>query len=164
MVYFIDVIVLIICVICVILIYLKRVAILSFLFPNQWALVTMVESDNSVSTWIQRKASDLRFVFNEGLYNMYEKRIDGGSYDTVIYRSGRLVHYFYVEGNENPIDLRTLKTTGNPQMDLQKLRVDISKMFIRPSPSLLDLLRQYWPYILAIGIAIVILRFIQKGG
>lgn len=129
----------------VFLIFINRVRILSFWFPQNYNVVTMLEADNNITTWTQKKNSDLRFQFNDGFYNMYDTvsekvtltNPDGSKFEgtiparktSSIYRSGRLAQFFYVEGNADPLDFRNNTITSNPQMRKQMLSVDLTKLW-----------------------------------
>lgn len=124
---------------------INRVRILSFLFPQNYNMVCVLESDNNVTIWTQKKNSDLRFEFNGGWYNMYDTtdqkvtlpNPDGSittslmptKQATSIYRNGRLAQFFYIEGNEEPLDFRNNKISSNPQMRKQMSQVDLTKLW-----------------------------------
>lgn len=150
-------------------IYLNKDEIRSFINPHQWCLIQMIEADNNISSWLQKKNADLRFEFNKGLYNMFDqvdikfekdtngkiikKKLKG----TSIYRSGRVASFMYIEGNENPIDLRHLQVTGNPQYQRDLKEMDISGMFQSEKSALEDFFSKYGVIIIIAGFVIVIL-------
>lgn len=135
------IIIILVLVAAVLIIFRKN--IMSFFWPQNYCYVTMLESDNNVSSWIQRKNPNLKFIFNEGEYNLYDKipekslppLYDGKGrlatsmpVSTAVYRSGRLAQFFYIEGNEDPLDYRNNKITSNPQMNRQRKTVDYTKL------------------------------------
>lgn len=147
------------------IVIVKRKQILSFFFPQNWVNVIMLESDNNVNDWLQKKNKDLRFTFNDGYYNMFESadsivpapsgRMVKGA--TSVYRSGRLATFLYVEGNENPVDLRNLKVTGNPQLNKQLTKVDIGKLFVDDSTPFINVLKQLQPYLIIGGVILLVI-------
>lgn len=152
-------------VLIVFLIFRKEIS--SFLFPHKWAKIMMLESDNNVYQWLQPKNKDLRFTFNDGFYNMFESRIlnnEKNSIFTSIYRDNRLPCFIYVEGNENPIDLRKIEATGNPQLNRQIQDIDISKLFVYNKFDLFEILQRYWWVIVAVLVIAFALRYFGAGG
>ncbi len=131
-------------VVLVVFLFVKNYSkIMSFIYPNDWNYITVLEADNTCT--IQKKNKDLRFEFNDGFYNMYDTEkteIDLPNPDgtttkdqiikrneTAIYRSGRLAQFFYIEGNSEPLDFRNNKISSNPQMRKQLLSVDLTKLW-----------------------------------
>ena len=60
----------------VLYIWLNWQSIDSFFHPEKYSIIDMLESDNNSRVWLQRKNKDLRFLFNDGWYNMFEATID----------------------------------------------------------------------------------------
>jgi len=148
------------------LIFLVRYKdIMSFFFPQNWNSITMLEKDNNVSNWIQKKSKDLTFKFNNGIYNMfsYEEELEQKDKDkppiikrieTPMYRNGRLGHFLYIEGQKNPINFREIKPTGYPEIDEQQSKIDMSLLWTSKN----DFMAKYGFIILiVIGIAVLII-------
>lgn len=105
----------------------------------------MLESDNNVSSWYQKKTPDLKMEFNGGFYNMYDnateyksiptpdgkmiKTVVPSKQQTSIYRNGRISQFFFIEGIEDPLDFRNNRISSNPQMRKQLLSVDLTKLW-----------------------------------
>ena len=145
-------------------VYLFRNEIRAFFKPDQWASITMIEADNNVSSWLQKKNPDLRFTFNEGIYNMFD--ISKGVIDkTVVYREGRLGKFFYIEGNKNPMSFRHLQSNVNnlPQIDQQLTKIDLSRLFSSSESLSQELLSKYGFYVIT-AIIILLLVVLFKGG
>lgn len=152
--------------------------IVSFFFPNKYVSITMLESDNNVSNFIVKKTDDLRMEFNSGKYNLFESMSsvemdkDGNPVDTStpvypqtsIYRSGRLGHFFFIENNENPLDFRNQKITGNPQLNEALLKQDFNDLWIEPKTFGEQVLKYIVPILIIIGIIIVVVVIISSGG
>lgn len=142
--------------------------ILAFFFPNSWNEIIMIEKDNNISQWLQRKSKDLRFKYNDGLYNMFESKtvipnpkgelVRG----TTVYRKGRLGCFLFLEGNENPVDLRTLKISGNPQLTNEQKKVEISRLFTAESGAFGNFWKEYGGIITMVGLGAIIVLLIVK--
>lgn len=172
----------------VLLFYFKD-EIRAFVWPNRWVDISMIESDNNVSQWLQKKSEDLRFDFNDGKYNLFEasgekevwterevpkpdgtksvqkvkKFVPDGKY-SVVYRSGRLAKFFYIEGNENPLDMRELKPSGNPRVTSNLMGIDLSKLFRSETTMMEDLWKRFGPFVMIGGIGLIIFILLQGGG
>lgn len=154
-------------ILAVYLIIKKRHNIISYFQPQNYVFITMLEMDDSISSWLMRKTKDLRFTFNEGIYNMFHK----GIYDTTgklhkhtaIYRTGRLAQFFYVEGNSDPIDFRNIKSTAQPYMTKELQKLDITKMFEEDLTGLDNFLKKYGLYIALAGLALLFILTTNGG-
>lgn len=142
--------------------------IMSFLYPNKYNYICMLELDNSVSEWIQKKSNDLTFKFNEGIYNMFTKNQEGKQDNKTLYRSGNIGMFFYIEGIEDPIDYRNIKVDANPQLKNQLLKVNMAKLWSKEENLGSELLGKFGFWILIIIgfmlIVIVFKVFGTKGG
>lgn len=149
--------VLVVTVLSIVIIALRK-QIMSFIRPHDYVSVTMLESDNNVRTDIIKKPANLRFKFNEGSYNLFESKILKNSPNVVtsIYRNGRLGHFFFIEGNENPLDFRNQEITGNPQLLDAILKQELSKLWEEPRTHMQELLGQIMPFIIIIGVIALI--------
>lgn len=166
--------------------YVFKDDIRAFLMPSKWNKVTMVESDNNLTKWLQKKTPDLRFKFNEGYYNMFHgsnmkevinKRkvpLPNGTFKTEdikkmvpsgysVYREGRLAHFLYIEGNEDPIDLRQIESTGNPQIISSRSKIDFANLMKTDKTKLEELWSLISPFVIIMGIAIIIMLLVNKG-
>lgn len=178
--------------ILVLVIFIKRHEIISFFFPEGYAVVTMLEADNNIQTWLQRKNPSLKFKFNNGSYNMYELQevenkalnkvqklvapdgteipIDKPKTEdedkpvkeykklTAVYREGRLGHFFYNEGNSDPLDFRGIKTLSNPQLDEQLQKTEVMELFTGGSKDFWEILTKYViPIVLLIAVIVIII-------
>lgn len=135
---------------------IKYKEIMSFLKPQNWAEITMIESDNNISRWLQKKNSDLRFTFNEGLYNMF----DTDPRNSNVYRKGRLSAFIFAEGIANPLNIKSNeKFTSLPQMTKQFKMIDITKLWSSDNSGFMELINKYGIILLlgVLGIIIVIL-------
>lgn len=177
----------------VVLAYYFRDDIKSFIWPHNYSEITMFESDNHVSTWLQKKNPDLRFDFNKGTYNMFtssgfeelEEKIpdpnEQGSYKIIrvkkpidkpfnpVYRSGRLSKFFYIEGLENPIVLTgegKVEITGNPQITNSLNKTDLGKLFINEDSKFTEIWQMIMPFVIIGGFIILglIILMSRKGG
>lgn len=161
----------IILIIIIIWIVLNWREIHSFFRPGLYNSITMLELDDNVSSWLQKKNSDLRFEFNNGYYNMFHRGDIQGikippkfTKNSVIYREGRLGKFFYVEGNADPIDFRKIESTHNPQLSKEIEKTQFSRLFESPTSFGEDLLQKYGFFIL-LGIgALVLFMILGKGG
>lgn len=143
--------------------------ILSYLYPNMYAKITMLESDNNIIDFMVKKSKDLRFTFNDGYYNLFEslevpKPYDGIKKGTSIYRSGRLVRFIFKEGNENPIDLRSIRATGNPQLNKQINAIDITRIVTGRGLDGMEIIRKYGLWIVIGIIVLFIVMGLMRGG
>lgn len=169
-----------------VILWKNRDEIRAFFDPGGWAEVTMMELDNNVSTWLQQKKFDLKFKFNDGSYNLFhsgthtkdvkvkKKDEQGNEIEVIeqqevleknpsIYRSGRLAKFFYREGNEDPIDFRQISVTGNPQINEQMLKVDISRWFMSAEGLGAELLNKFGIFIvIGLGLLLLYIAFIKK--
>lgn len=147
-----------------VIIRIFRDDIRAFFNPNGWSSITMIESDNTVSNWLQKKEDDLQFEFNGGNYNMFDTSVTKGINKTVVYRSGRLGHFFYVEGNKNPINMRDLQleSTGQAQIDNQLSKIEISRLF-QSQETGLDNVIKWLPIVLAVIIIIILVIILSQG-
>lgn len=148
-----------------------RKEILSFLFPDKWVEIEMLELDNNTINWLQKKTKDLKFTFNDGEYNMFSQEIkeeiqqDGSKITKIqknppIYRAGRLAKFFYNEGNEDPLDFRTGKMSGNPQINKQISNIDISRLWTGHKSMSQEFLEKYGIFVLlGIGVILLIMMF-----
>lgn len=159
--------------------WVKRDDIHSFFYPGQWAEIEMLESDNNCSTWLQRKNPDLRFEFNGGHYNMFEKGIEepepdtGNELDkvpipkkkisTAIYRAGRLSKFFYIEGNEDPLDFRTQKISGNAALSEQREKIETIQLFTKDKSDMEKNMERIIPIVIVVGIIIIIIILYLQG-
>lgn len=163
------------CLTILIVCIIKRREIESFFFPQRYNEIEMLELDNHTSTWLQKKNKNLTFEFNGGLYNTYfsdveYKKDQKGLLIPVLkknpslYRSGRLSKFFYVEGNENPMDFRQQTITGNPQINMQISKASLSDI-IMTEPSMMEqLFRNYGIFILGgMFILIIVIIFALRG-
>lgn len=135
---------------------LRKKAILSFLNPQDWVEVEMLEVDNNVRNWLQKKNNELSFVFNKGRYYMFT----GENKNTTpsIYRKGRLAKLYYIEGNSHPLDFRNIKLTGDPYLNMQLDSINLSGLFFEDDSGIMNLIKKYWWVILGLGIIILILN------
>lgn len=142
------------------LMFIFRKKIDSFIHPENYILVEMLEMDNNVREWLQRKNNSLTFIFNKGTYNMFT-----GENKTIpsIYREGRLAKLFYVEGNAYPLDFRNNKLTGDPYLNSQLDSINLSNLFFEEDEGLLFFIKKYWwIFLILIGLFVVFNMF--KGG
>lgn len=116
---------------------------MSFLQPDNWAIVEMLELDNNCRNWIQKKNKDLQFQFNEGTYNLFQIDQDTKQKIPPIYRSGRLVKFYFDEGNPNPKDMRINDIEGTPQTNNLMKKLDISRWFLSDMSGLENFLQKY---------------------
>lgn len=139
-----------------VVLFLFRIQILSFIFPQNYALVEILEVDNNVRSWIQKKNSSLSFKFNEGVYYMFtgEDRFRSPS----IYRKGRLAKFYYVEGNPYPLDYRNIKLTGDAKLNAQVETIQMNNLFFEDDNNFLDLFKKYWWVIPIIILFMVVFR------
>lgn len=173
----------------VVILWKKKDEIRAFFWPGSWAEIEMLELDNNTKIWLQKKNDSLTFKFNSGIYYMYEpgtkevmaeeldeqgnvKKDEQGNPIMVkkkaplpvrqpsIYRSGRLAKFFYIEGNENPLDFRNNTITGNPQINEEMLKVESSRMITSAGGLGQELMAKYGFFILlGIGFLLLILAF-----
>lgn len=159
--------------------------ILSFLYPNEWVEIEMLERDNSITNWLQKKEKDLQFIFNAGKYNMFE--IHDTIEDTAekvkdkdkitppdeipttkhsikvftsIYRHGRLAKLYYMEGSQNPMDYRTGIIKGDAQQSMQLEKAQISEI-LNVGNGTEEFFKKYG-LIIIIAIAIIIIIMLFK--
>jgi hypothetical protein len=145
-------------VVIIIIMIITRKKVLSFLYPDKYILVEMLELDNSINSWIQEKNPDLRFEFNKGYYHLYHQGMNekGDKIgNPAIYRDGRLAKFFYQEGNCDPIDFRQGKITGNPQITMQIEKTNITDLFEEEENFLETFIRK-WGIVIVIGILIIL--------
>lgn len=137
----------------ILLVIIKFNSIMSFFYPHKYVEIIMLESDNNIRSWLQKKSSDLRLEFNGAYYNMVN----------AVYRKGRLAQFFFVEGNENPIDFRTVRATGDAERTRLSKRLDLANLFIQ-SIDFVDMLKRNW-WLIVIGvIGVIVMINLQKGG
>jgi len=105
------------------LIIINWIEIISFLRPQNYISITMIELDGNITDDIVRKPNDFKYSYAGGTYYLfntdYIKHYDSKEIrreGRTVYRKGRLGHYTFREGNENPIDYSTVTATGNPRM------------------------------------------------
>lgn len=168
-----------------VILWKKRDEIRAFFWPGSWAEIEMLELDNNCNVWLQQKSKSLQFKFNEGVYNMFhpgtkevariEKKEDGTVEEVretipvkqpAIYRSGRLAKFFYIEGNEDPLDYRNNTITGNPQINEQMNKVEVSRMITSAGGLGQELMAKYGFFILVgIGVflVIILIYMVQQG-
>lgn len=153
-----------------VLLYVNRKDIAAFFFPQDWAEVTILESDNNIRTWLQKKSADLSFKFNMGKYNMFEKQPEEKKAEaeglekvptpdrkgTAIYRSGRLSRFFYIEGCPDPLDFRQVKITGNAQLTEQLDKVQVMDLFTGQASQFEEVWRKIAPFVIIAGFLLVI--------
>lgn len=155
-----------------IIFYFKR-EILSFIQPQKWVSITMIEIDNNVINWIHRKKG-MTFDFNNGTYNLFNTRYENEKIEenivrrpimeNFLYKEGRLTKYFYSEGNPNPIDMRKIEAindiyTQNLIQDMQ-----ISEI-IAIDDSFSDMIiRKYGIYIIGFMALVIFLVIMKIGG
>lgn len=156
----------IIMLILVLVIFLiKRKQIMSFLYPNNWVYIEMLELDNSISEWIEKKNPDLRFQFNEGYYNMYHQSVKENGDPKVnpaIYRDGRLAKFFFHEGFSDPLDFRQGKISGNPQISRQLETLEVSKLFEDNKNIAQEFFKKYGLVIMGIILIMVLYLIFKK--
>lgn len=141
----------------------RRDDIRAFWWPSDWVEVEMLELDNNTRTWLQQKTPNLKFKFNEGLYNMYHPVREDGVIKRMpsIYRSGRLAKFFYQEGREDPLDLRTKEIDGNPQVNEQILKIDVGRFFDSVGGLGQELMQKYGIFILlGLGLMLIVIIFL----
>lgn len=167
------------------ILFKRRDEIRAFFFPQNWAEIEMCESDNNTVTWLQRKNKALRFEFNGGYYNMYDTTSnvtlteeENNALDKIadpetrelerkilteskrkmvsVYRSGRIAKFFFNEGNENPIDFRNVKPTGNPVMTKTQEAIDLMELATGTESGIEEFWRKYGLIIVVVGFLIVI--------
>lgn len=167
----------------VFLIYKFRDNIHSFIYPQKWVVIEMIESDNSVSSWLQRKTSDLSFEFNNGDYFMFDSSeevkksnvpLPNGGFKEVfintgkkffpVYREGRISKFYYIEGNSYPLDFKHLKPVGNPQL-LKQIKTSrmYDMMFHKPQDSIMESIIKYAPIVLLIVVGVMLFMLYNKG-
>lgn len=145
-----------------------RKKILSFLYPHDYAEIEMIEKDNNTRIWLEKKKKDLTFNFNEGSYNMFEVTPTEDPLNnpppyliTSVYRAGRLAKFFYLEGESNPIDMRTLKIHHDAQQTNQLEKIRLSRL-IHSNVSLGSELWNKYGFFLIIGVIILLLYLAFK--
>ena len=152
---------------------INRKQILSFFYPSNYVIIEMLELDNNVRQWIEKKNDNLRFEFNKGYYNMFNQSLEEHKhkngevlYKTIkspaIYREGRLAKFFYHEGHEDPIDYRAGKISGNPQINKQYEELQFSDLWAEDSLTIEDFFKKYGFYIMIILIIVVIWLIVRK--
>lgn len=159
-------------IITVLIIFRKNIS--SFFNPSMWAEVEMIELDNNVLSWLQKKSADLKFTFNKGNYYLFnpsssttlDTTLKGNSIPlppplkkdiTPIFRSGRLPKYYYQEGNPFPLNITLEDRTINTQIDTQIQSLEIGKAFRVDEGLSWEILKKYGIFILII---IIVLLFI----
>lgn len=163
----------------------------SFLKPRDWVMIELLELDNHVNTWLQKKTDDLTFQFNGGSYNMFEMisnpRVNNQNKANVvndsngnkipvipsrpedkeikrfsaIYRSGRLAKMYFVEGNQNPIDFRTGDYNQDAQLTNQLEKVKISEL-LHSGGGLGEELWNKFGFFILIGVGVLLLILVFK--
>lgn len=146
---------------------LFRKKIMAFFKPNDWCLIEMIERDNNVISWLQKKDKDLQFVFNEGTYNMFDVITEEGrtNYKKVfssIYREGRLAKLYYKEGEQNPLDIRNLRIVNDAQQANMQGKIAMSRL-MKSGYSLANEIWQKYGLFLILGILILLLYLVFKG-
>lgn len=138
-----------------ILFILFRKKILSFLFPQNWIEVEMLEIDNNVRNWLQKKNDNLSFEFNKGKYFMFTG--DSKGKIPTIYRSGRLAKLYYIEGNQFPLDFRNIQLSGNAYLSRQLDNIKLSELWVDEDNVLENIFKKYGIVILGIILFILII-------
>lgn len=142
------------------LLWKKWTDIKVFFHPENFAKITMIESDNNMLTWIEKKNADLNFIFNNGKYNMFDKDTTGAKQNTVIYRSGRLAHFIYIEGNENPVDLRGRIAPANARLNYDQETAGMTDLFLDNSNPA-ELWTKIGIAVLVVGVIIIIVLLLK---
>lgn len=70
---------------------------------------------------------------------------------TPLYRYKRTGAFIYVEGNENPINLRDLKPTGNPVLNNMILNQRVDELWYEHNPN-----KELTKIIIIVGIIVII--------
>lgn len=144
--------------------------VMSFIQPQKWVSVTMLERDNNVVNMLIRKNKSNTFTFNEGVYNLFSRSLLPTGVPipplmkfNVVYKEGRLAKLFYVEGNENPISFKEIKETGFPELRREILKMDLRDLWDIGGSLGSKILDEFGIYIL-IGIVILLVYLIAKVG
>lgn len=137
--------------------------IMSFIFPDKWVSVTMLELDNNVLNWLQKKKNSLTFDFKGGTYNLFHVKYKDGIVtdnegndiktrtpinNNTLYKEGRLNKFFYVEGQYNPFDYRSISVSTDTYMKNLILDAKLSDMMNVDDNFSEELIRKYGIYIL----------------
>lgn len=143
-----------------VLIFLKWKDILCSIFPQWFSEVTMVELDNNVRTWLQWRGKDLRFKFNNGIYNLFYTADNNQAF-----RSGNLQKFFYFEGYVDPVNIKKPDYQASTKIRNEMLKLDFSKIINRDN-GIMDALKGISPIIIIGGFLIIIYMISQigKGG
>lgn len=145
-----------------VLIIVFRREIHSFFFPSKWVSITMIELDDNISSWLEKKNKDLTMQFNNGIYNLFDPVDKNNKLIRTIFKEGRLSKLFFQEGNPNPIDPRKQRTyVGDPQLTLQREKIQIARLFTGDKSLGQDLLEKYGGFLL-IGILVLVVILLMK--
>lgn len=153
-------------IITIIIFIIKHKEILSFFYPDQWLLITILELDNTVTTKLIKKTKDLKFKFKDGNYytfHPYSKKSDNSEVPEFIqgsgiYKNGRLLQFFYTEGNKYPIDFRGIEKTFDSVIDEKLNRISLTDWLTVSDDDILSLIKKNIVTII-IGIIILIVLF-----
>lgn len=77
---------------------------------------------------------------------------------TPLYRYRRTGAFVYVEGNENPVNLRTIKATGNPELNNQILNQRVDNLWYEHNPQK----ELIWKIAIIIGVVALIIMLALK--
>lgn len=80
----------------------------------------------------------------------------------IMYRSGRLGCFIFKEGNENPVDLRKIKVTGNPQYNKTLLKQDISDLFYEPKSDFEQMAKYVLIGVGILAVMVVVIIIVMK--
>lgn len=127
--------------------------IMSFFFPDNYFKSIMVESDNNIRIKLMKKGKTKSFVFNKGLYLL------SGSPLYILKRLGCFVHK---EGNENPIDLKLIRATGNPELNNIIINQQVDGLWYEKDETM-NVIKNVIIGVLGIAILVIIVVAFIKG-
>ncbi len=131
--------------------------IMSFIQPGKWLKLIILEKDNNIKSRLIKKGKQNTFNFKKGMYNLFY-----GESKSSVYRIGRLGCFVYVEDNENPVDLREIKATGNPLLNTMIINQRVDELWYETNDQR-DLIVKIIIGVLIVGVVILIAMAFIKG-
>lgn len=131
----------------------KKDEILSFIYPERYCEVEMIEKNGDISNWIQKKNDDLIFVFKARPYQLFY--LDNENNRKFLFRAGRLSKFYYQEGVKEPINPVNPNLLLSSETTDQLLKIRIGDLIRGEDNPMSDFFTKYW-WIFALIIVILL--------